>query len=172
MEQIETIPFESDVHVQAHKFVSKLTSSQDRSKKDIAMISSLRHGRQFVPGTDPQMHRYVLPYIRDNATEWEAQTFYMVGTLFALHPSDTKDKINFGTSYHRVSVVTGHNVEKKFLTILASPREDLFSKLLSAVTHLRTASVPLNWTRLLIDLNYWGKRVQLNWGKGYYRNVM
>jgi CRISPR system Cascade subunit CasB len=63
------------------------------------------------------------------------------------------------------------SIEKRFVALLNSDEDDLPLHLRHAVSLLAAASIPLDWTRLLLDVQAWGhpeRYVQRQWSRDFW----
>ena len=63
------------------------------------------------------------------------------------------------------------SLEKRFVALLKSDRDDLFDHLRHAVSLARGHEVPINWRTLLRDMQYWrssDRWVQRQWARAFW----
>lgn len=138
--------------------------------EDRGALAALRRGLGQPPGTVAEMHPHVVPYL-DDAAWRDRDRFYIVGALFGLH-SAPHGLGNMGAVFRRVADASNsESIEKRFLALLKSHREDLFDHLRHAVALAGGKDVPVNWQQLLRDLAWWDhedRRVQRNWAREFW----
>jgi len=139
------------------------------------MMAALRRGLGTVPGTAPEMHKYVLPILGNNAPRWKERAYYLVGSLFAWHqipwkPAKEKEFSNLGTSLAMLKTEENDDaLERRFIALLNSHADDLHVHLRQVIRLLK--DVRINWLQLLKDLEYWEseKRYkQKQWAKEFW----
>jgi len=150
-----------------HPFVTYL---QDHAQ-DRAMLAELRRGLGRSPGEAPGMFPYVVPFVHQR---YEENNLYMLASLFALHPAST-DEGNMGRHLYQYIGVVGDEAAttRRFVQLLNLRRESLDSPLRQHISILKSKDIPVNWHRLLYDLNYWdheARFVQKNWASEFWRS--
>lgn len=148
-----------------HPFVSFL----EEHAEDRAMLAQLRRGLGRLPGEVPSMFPYVVPFVH---RRHEEANLYMLASLFALHPVSI-DEGNMGSHVYRYTRVVGDDstATRRFMRLLNLRRDTLDSPLRQYISIFKSKNIPVNWHRLLIDLNYWdhdARYVQKNWARGYW----
>lgn len=141
-------------------------------------LATLRRGLGKPPGSEPEMHRYVLaPQVAPARWEWEEDMRYLVAALFALHPENANDRrSNLGA--HFAALCEGDSepspaVERRFNALLDSHPDDLYRTLQPAISLLKSKRVAVNWDQLLRDLQRWEdadqrRDVQRAWAKQFW----
>jgi CRISPR system Cascade subunit CasB len=161
------------------RFVQALERLVER--KDRAALARLRRGLGKTPGEMGEAHAYVVPYLANDAPEWREDAFYLVGTLFALHPrpwgsgDDGARYTNLGWSFARLTGATeSESIEKRFVALLNAHRDDLDQHLRGAIGLLKAHEVPVNWLQLLRDVQHWGtesRSVQRTWARAFWQRA-
>jgi CRISPR system Cascade subunit CasB len=102
------------------------------------------------------MHPIVAPFASRCASRAAADTLYLVASLYALHP-DPGGRGTLGDAMRRVWLSRGQTeaIEKRFVHVLDSHRDDLPGRLRQAISLCRSESVPIDWTQLARDLIGW-----------------
>ena len=151
--------------------------------EDRGTLASLRRGLGKPPGTEAQMYPFVASRLPEDFSPREAEPYYLVAALYAWHqigwePTEDKRPTNFGASFARLAACIRQEIgrdvpslERHFVAILASDREDLPHRLRHAVGLLRSRAIPVDWAMLLHDLRYWeteDHRVQRAWGEAFW----
>jgi CRISPR system Cascade subunit CasB len=140
-------------------------------REDRAALAALRRGLGKPPGTVPETFPHVTPYIpsSDNTPhrEWP---YYLVGSLFALHP-ETGAKGDLGWTCRQLG--EHPSAEARFRTLLASNQDELPDRLRQIVSLARSAPrrTPIDWALLLKHLRYWTHPdgwVQRQWARSYW----
>lgn len=157
-----------------HGFVTYLESLAE----DRAALAALRRGLGQPPGTVPDMHRYVIPFLPESvyAGSWSEQTYYLIAALYALHPSGTAEG-NIGSHFARtLDPNPDYNtaVERRFTALLTAHPQDLHFYLRQAISFLRSKEVPVNWHQLMWDVLKWddpdrAPQVQKRWAAQFWR---
>lgn len=153
--------------------LEELTRREDR-----AALAALRRGLGKQPGTAPEMFPYLAPWTQD-AYGWREESMYLVASLFALHPvswhppQEERHRTNLGASLLRASRDGSHEgIERRFVAMLSSRRDDLPEHLRHAVSLCKAHEVPIHWLRLLWDVRAWDRedhRVQRDWARGFWQ---
>jgi len=155
-----------------HPFTEYLQALAER--EDRGALAALRRGLGRPPGTVPDMYPYVIPWLPDNPHPSQEVAYYLVAALFAFHPAST----GLGDmGDHMAAARDGGNedaVERRFTALLAAHPDDLPDYLRQAVSFLRSKDIPINWTRLLYDLQFWshpdhGDRIRKRWATHFWR---
>jgi CRISPR system Cascade subunit CasB len=151
-------------------FVSYLESLAE----DRAALAALRRGLGQTPGVAPEMYRYVVPRLPPGLPRWREDHHYLVAALFGLHPLASGGG-NMG--HHFAQTVSGAGeedsgaVERRFTILLNAHADDLPFLLRQAVSYLRSREVPVNYHRLLRDLQWWNsehRTVQRSWANAFW----
>jgi len=152
--------------------LKELAAGQNRGA-----LASLRRGLGQPPGTVAEMYRYVEPFLGgiESGARFKERAFYLVAALFALHPRST-DEGNMGTHLAKTRTDAGADaLERRFTALLAAHPDDLPEYLRQSVSFLKSKEVPVNWLRLVQDLQNWEKRddpqysVQKRWAREFWR---
>ena len=156
-----------------HYFITYLKSLVE--KDDRGALASLRRGLGQVPGTVPEMYRYVIPLLPENPPRWQEKSFYLIASLFASHPVWTS-KGNLGN--HLAKARNDNNegaLERRFTALLSAHPDDLPDYLRQTISLLKSnqKEIPINWNQLLSDLQWWshpeyGDRVRKNWATSFW----
>jgi CRISPR system Cascade subunit CasB len=146
--------------------------------EDRAALAALRRGLGKSPGTEPEMHRYVVPWLREGSREQEDAPYYMVAALFALwHQGRSlvgRFEASLGGSLRTLAKKTPGAegaIERRLIGLLACHREDLPERLRHAVSLLRVHEVPVNWEALLDGAARWDhpdRIVQRRWARDFW----
>jgi CRISPR system Cascade subunit CasB len=159
-------------------FIDYLQGFIDR--EDRAPLAMLRRGRGKSPGETAEMHRYVLPFLRDDAGKGEEEAYYRVASLFAWHQRDWHRErgqaggraTNLGASFAWLVRETGsESIEARFVALLNCRSDELSDHLRHGVGLLRAHEIPIDWAQLLRDLQGWereDRRVQRAWARAYW----
>jgi len=145
-----------------------------------AALAALRRGLGKPPGTAPEMHPYVAPWLGSDTKPWQDDAYYVVAALFALHQkswhraADATRPTNLGASFAWLARETkSESIEKRFVALLNCHRDDLPAHLQHAVSLLKSKEVPIDWAQLLADVRRWGfetRGVQRKWAKAFWGN--
>ena len=160
---------------QVHCFVNrleKLKESQDR-----AALAALRRGLGQPPGHAPEMHPYVVRFLPNNANSWVEQSYYLVASLYGLHPDMGKGE-NLGRHFAKTldpDPEKNKAVERRFTALLTAHPDDLHFYLRQAISFLKSRPEPVavNWHQLMQDVLDWGSyykqaRVQKQWARYFW----
>lgn len=167
------------------RFVGRLIGlareAEEGNSNARASLARLRRGLGKRPGEVWECLPEVLPSLRLEVTDAEyyreREVFFLVGSLFALHPEQAA-RAEEGSGQRRNSLgatmrkVGDHESAVKRFTALLSARRELLPDLLrQAVSLAAAAEVPIDYFRLTFDLLDWeyeDHRVQLNWARDYW----
>jgi CRISPR system Cascade subunit CasB len=152
-------------------YLKSLTEKQERGA-----LAALRRGLGQPPGTTAEMYRYVVPRLPANVYKQQEAAYYIVASLFALHPKP-RDDGNVGS--HMAETLRGNPngkeaLERRFTALLSANSEDLPNYLRQAVSFLKSKEVAINWLQLLKDLQGWNsdsRYVQQNWANDFWRRT-
>lgn len=156
------------------RFIAALQRLVDR--EDRGALAALRRGLGKEPGTVAEMHPLVLPWVPADASDWQANRWYLVASLFAVHqrnvrPAEGRSR-NLGWSFAQLRQKTDSaSVERRFVAMLNGDAEDLPQHLRHAVSLLGSHEVGIDFAQLLRDLRYWdadSRRVQRNWARSFW----
>lgn len=103
----------------------------------------------------------------------EADCFYLTAALFAYHPLQEWNAGSLGKSCRKIKEKSG-SIEKRFLALLNSHRDDLPTYLRQIIGLLESNDVGVNYKQLLSDLGFWDKEdrsVQKQWARDFYFNL-
>lgn len=147
-------------------------------RKERGALAALRRGLSAEPGSDMEMYRYLGPYLPNDLYGWRYNRYFLVASLFALHPKKMAPGLgqherNFGASFGglRKKVAENDSTEKRFVALLNADQGALPNHLRQAVGLLKANDVPVHWAQLLNDLQWWDsdKRwVQQNWARAFW----
>jgi CRISPR system Cascade subunit CasB len=80
-------------------------------------------------------------------------------------------RTNFGASFKQLGSDDSSSVERRFVALLNSHRDDLPNRLRHAVSLLRAPGVPVDWAQLLRDIQSWDhpdRFVQVQWARSFW----
>ncbi len=161
----------SEGEQKTHPFVDYLLSLSEGEKR--GALASLRRGLGKPPGQAPEMFRYVLPWLPENASREQEQAYFLVASLLAYHPKNCAEG-NMGSHLARCRDPQGNDdaLERRFSALLAAHPEDLPYYLRQAVSFLKSKEeIPINWSQLLKDLLGWDhpdRYVQRQWARAFW----
>lgn len=151
-------------------FISHLESLRE----DRGALACLRRGLGKPPGHTPEMFPLIIPYLPSEIEPWRETAYYLIASLFALHPESTNVG-NLGDHFARArppaSEKTVDAVERRFVALLSAHPEDLPFYLRQAVSFLRSKEVKINWHQLWKDTLAWGhpeRYVQRRWATAFW----
>lgn len=154
-----------------HPFIEYLLSLSEGEKR--GALASLRRGLGKTPGQAPEMFRYVLPWLPENASREQERAYFLVASLLAYHPKNCSEG-NMGNHLARCRDPQGNDdaLERRFTALLAAHPEDLPFYLRQAVSFLKSKEeTPINWSQLLKDLMGWDHPdgyVQRQWARAFW----
>ena len=137
--------------------------------KDRAALAKLRRGLGKKEGT-PEMCRYVARYLPDDAKQYVIERYFLIASLFALHPEPAARGVSMGKVF-RAMAENSPSVEKRFEHLLSVNADDLGSHLRQAVSLAKSKGVHVDFHQLFDDLGKWhysNRRVQLRWARDFW----
>lgn len=159
-------------------FIESLEELVDEQER--GALAALRRGLGRDPSEWAPMYPYVVPWLPQHATSWKKEdAYYQIAALFAFWYQGRSTVVrngripnNLGASLARLANTTNsESVERRFVALLNCHSEDLPDHLRHAVGLLRTEDIPINWERLLRDIQDWDRedrRVQRKWARAYW----
>jgi CRISPR type I-E-associated protein CasB/Cse2 len=97
-----------------------------------------------------------------------------VASFFAYHSGSCSDG-NMGDHLARARR-EGHEaaLERRFVALLAAHPDDIADYLRQAVSFLKSNDIPIHWSQLLNDLQWWGhpeygNRIRKRWAASFWR---
>ncbi|HQG08414.1 MAG TPA: type I-E CRISPR-associated protein Cse2/CasB [Dysgonamonadaceae bacterium] len=152
------------------RFVDYLIELAD--SKNRGALAALRRGLGCKPGEVPEMFPYVIPFLPENPSKELENAYYLIASLFALHPVNTNGG-NMGN--HLASCIRTEDdraaIERRFIVLLNSHVDDLGDSLRQSISFLKSKEMPVNYKQLLNDLLHWSHPehyVQRNWARGFW----
>lgn len=164
-----------------HEFARQLAGFVEDENR--AALAALRRGigRPIGEVNDPM--RYLGRWFSNG--DWRRENaFYLVASLFATHQisweSDVQSRTstNLGASFdHLATKVEGERqggregVERRFVPLLNAHVDDLPVHLRHAVSLLRSKEIPIDWARLVLDVENWDREsrlVQRSWARAFW----
>ncbi len=153
-------------------FIEYLERLRDQEAR--AVLAALRRGLGKPPGTVPEMYPYVVPFVQGLSRNQE-EARYLVASLFAWHQLSWKGENtgNLGASCARLAraVPDSDSVERRFVALLNCRSDDLPVQLRQIIGLLKTREIPILWSKLLTDIQYWNhenRRVQRRWANAFW----
>jgi CRISPR system Cascade subunit CasB len=153
------------------RFINRLKELAEGNER--GALASLRRGLGQTPGTVADMYRYVEPFLGQERSGLKESAFYLVAALFALHPESTNEG-NMGAHLAKTRTESGEDaLERRFTALLAAHPDDLPDYLRQAVSFLKSKDIPINWNRLIWDLQKWNdedRSIQKKWASFFWSN--
>ena len=157
--------------------LEKLVSSENRGA-----LAALRRGLGKRPGTAPEMHRLIVPYLRSNSRPDEDARFYLLASLFASwhqgsSGGEQRVSDHLGESLavlKKKEESSSESLEKRFEALLNCHADDLPTHLRHMIALLRGKGVPVGWLQLLRDLRFWDhpdRLVQRRWARAFWADL-
>lgn len=152
-----------------HPFIARLQDLVERQER--GALAALRRGLGQQPGTVAEMYRYVEPFLPQVRSGAQEAAYYLVASLFALHPKSSSAG-NFGAHMAQTRSENGEDaLERRFTALLAAHPDDLPDVLRQSVSFLKSKEIPVNWNQLFWDLQNWDdedRRVQKKWASAFW----
>lgn len=157
-------------------FVNMLRSLSESDNR--GALASLRRGIGQKPYSVAETARIVVPYLPQNAKSATENAFFIVGSLFALHQKES-GRGNMGDHFRALcgennpSEGLPANIERRFIALLSSEANELPETLRQAVSLLKSKEIPINWYRLIEDIQHWHSeegrdRINRTWSKAFW----
>ena len=150
-----------------HPLIIRLETLAGENSPDRGKLATLRRALQ----NPIEAYPIVLPFMRNEVSNRELDTYAFLAALFALHPKSG----SAGNMGNHMRLAAGESVEateRRFVNLLRTNREDLPILLRQAVSFIRSKdNVYINWEQLRKDLLYWehpDQFVQKNWARGFW----
>jgi CRISPR system Cascade subunit CasB len=151
-------------------FINYLCKLKDEDNR--AALAHLRRGLGKPPGSEPQVYPYVVPWIQGK-NQKESESYFIIASLFALHPEHIETG-NMGMTFRQIwnESDQSDSIEKRFVQLLNSNREELPHRLRHAVSLAQSKGISINYNSLLLDVRWWdfndSKRTQQYWAKEFW----
>ena len=159
-----------------YRFISYLEWLSRRG--DRAKLAKLRRALGKRPGATPEAYPMVMPYVREGASDRIERIYFLIGSLFALHPKSwprvTGDRSahDFGASMRLLAARReGGGVERRFAALLVCSEHELGDHLRRVVTLLKSEDLPIDWVRMISDLKEWNyelRPAQRSWARSFW----
>jgi len=164
----------------------KLTPSQEKlihylealvRHEEVGRLAGLRRGVNKPPGLAPEAYSQVVPFLESDRLGWVEEVAYLVAVLFAMWHQGRGPRLvpmsgDLGRSFRDLASETGsESVEKRFVGLLKSRPAALPHRLRHAVGLLKTNDVPVNWRKLILDLQNWShpdRFIQRRWARSFW----
>jgi CRISPR system Cascade subunit CasB len=119
----------------------------------------------------PDMYPYVVPYLPDSS--WGHERYFLVASLFAVHPAESRRGISFGSVFRKIWEDSGKSdsIMKRFEALLSADSEDIGGYLRHAISLAKSRNVAIDYHQLFYDLGYWDhpdRFVQRAWAKDFW----
>ena len=150
-------------------FIGHLLTLQARS--DRGALADLRADLRDHPSDRYRAGKHVVPFLGDEENPND-KWYYLVGALFALHPSHSDSAGNFGASLKKLRAESSDSLDARVLALLDADRTDVARHLRGLVGQLASKGIPVNYRVLLRNLCFWDRpdrSVQRDWARDYYR---
>lgn len=154
------------------RFIEWLESVRDADDPGArGTLAALRRGLGQRPGNAIEMYPYIVPFLTEKDSYWTEQCIFTIASLFAMHLQPGGEG-TMGSVMSQVAQKTrSDSVEKRFIALLDSTREELPGRLRHAVSLAKSKEVAIDWRRLLRDIRGWNEYelwVQRKWARDYW----
>lgn len=160
----------SKEHIQ--RFVEYLCRLKEEENR--TALAHLRRGLGKIPETIPaEMYRYVVRFLTNDMKPWEQNNYFLVASLFALHPKH-EPGVTMGKTFSLIAPPASEgraSIERRFVHLLNGHHEDLPDRLRHVVSLARSKDVPIDYAQLLDDLRWWDderRRVRQQWARDFW----
>ena len=147
---------------------------------DARALAVLRRSLTKEPGKDPRAFPYVEPFVA-KAPSWTRKAYYLLAGLFAWGAVREGERLKakgdpLGEAVFKLYERRGQppSVEQRFIALLDADEEELSFRLRQMVSLIKSEEVPLDWERLLQDIEQWGAEsrwVQERLAREFYERV-
>lgn len=159
-----------------HPFITYLINLRDSDDeaKSRAAFAVLRRGLTSESGETVEMYRYVVPFLPANAPPFVEAAYFLIASLFALHPGEQgQGEVKGNMGQHFLATAQSEDdrtsVERRFTALLAAHPDDLAFHLRQAISFLAAKSVQINWHQLFFDVRQWrNPEVQKRWARAFW----
>ncbi len=163
---------DSDKVTRDDRFIEWLESVRDSDDPGArGTLAALRRGLGQRPGTAMEMYPYIVPFLTEKDSYWTEQCIFTIASLFAMHPQPGGEG-SMGSVMSKVAKKSeSDSVERRFVALLDSTRDELPGRLRHAVSLARSKDVPIDWSQLLKDMKGWNEYelwVQRKWARDYW----
>lgn len=150
-------------------FTTKLLKLADPANPDRATLAELRRCLGHDLGRALYRVGWLFNRIQGEAAVNDA---ILVAALFASHQGP-RAGVSLGAAFRELRDRTGSDsVEKRFVALLDSAKEDLPARMRQAVSLLKAKEIALDWEQLLSNLRQWDNEsrwVQRMWARDFWR---
>jgi CRISPR system Cascade subunit CasB len=151
------------------RYLETLAAREDRATL-ATLRGSLREGHE-LDGL-----RVVMPFLKPDAARRAEDDAVLLAGLFALHPEGGTTSL--AEALRKVSLGKGSesesdSIEKRFMALLASDRQDLAIHLRHAVSLVAASGIGLDWDDLYQAIRYWDHQddfIRRRWARGFWGN--
>lgn len=140
-----------------HPFISYLCELARRDAR--GALASLRRGVGKEPGVAAEMHPYVAPWLPHDAALPRQNVYYLVASLFALHPQHADSVRSLGDTFRQFAA-DSDSIEKRFVALLNAHREDLPRHLRHAISLAKAKEAAINYDLLMKHLMHWNSETR------------
>jgi len=148
--------------------------------EDRGALAALRRGLGQPPGAVPDMFRYVVPRLPQDAYpgSWTERCYYLVAALYASHPVAAAEGNlgqHFAIHLDLQNPERNDAIERRFIALLTAHPDDLHIYLRQAISFLRSKDeTPVNWHQLMWDVLQLGypdraTAVRKRWADAFWR---
>lgn len=155
-------------------YLERIRDGNDQSRAR-AILATLRRGLGKEPGEDANIMRYVVPYLPAEGQPWQDRPYFLIASLFALHP-EPGGRGNMGNHFAaiRQSQTSEEAIERRFTLLLSTHEDDLAYQLRQAVSLCKAHAVPIDWHQLFRSVQGWGhpnRWVQRAWARSFWERI-
>lgn len=149
------------------RFIAKLQELE--KEEDRATLAELRRGL----GKDVTYLLAHVGWLFAGIPDYGLDDAALIAALFASHPKPGGDG-SLGSAFRQLCQRTeSESIEKRFVALLDSDREDLPDRLRHCVSLLKAKDkeIPVGWWQLLTDLQRWNydsRWVQKKWSRDFW----
>jgi CRISPR system Cascade subunit CasB len=151
-------------------------------------LAALRRGLMLEEEQLYELYGQIPPNFLAGLRQGEERLYLMVAALFASHPeaipapAEGERRVNLGESLRRLAAAKAapgtpsdellpEALKRRLEATLNAPRDELFGHLRQLVSLLKTEEIPVDWAKLLYDIQGWDlewRPVQWEWSRSFY----
>jgi len=158
--------------------INSLIKYLNEHREDRALMASLRRGLRYKGGYSAEVGRVIQSRLSQDAPLWLESAYALIAPLFALHPLEGGSG-NMGNHFRGLCEPgqdIPSNIERRFMVLLSSGRDEIDDSLRQAISLLKSKQVPVNWDELIQNMIDWKHpnserrdRVQKDWARKFWR---
>jgi len=170
---------QDDLGLCINRFIGLLQGLAQPGRENRGALAHLRRGLGPPGQSAPETWAVIGNYLPAKPQPWRDACFFLVGALFGLHPRHEGGRRNMGDTFRRIADAQNDRpgqpprdaLQKRFIALLKSHRDDLHVHLRHAVSLAKGHDVAVNYRQLLWDLISWDSDrvdVRQRWARRFW----